>query len=302
MKSTENEKTRGCVLEKLRALKEKRGFTLVEAIIVIAIIAVMTAMIVPNVMNQGKATQDSYSAVAMSLYYYGQDSLNLVKHMTVGRTLGDGGKWRDVYAWKTDVSISSSTMKNYQKNGVVDTGILKDPTDNNYRKLGTHNAIYFKAGRSTGGHAKIDAIQFIFGDGTSGYGAANVLSSKSTSFDTSKSWTYNGTVDVGTGISTFPVDAKDSAEQVYMGKILERVANNLNATLSLLDDESTGTFVLIFDERLRVTATYHSKFDIGEWSGTTFNNHALGNVIVGAYPRYLCDNGVAFADTSKTMP
>lgn len=113
-------------------LRNKKGFTLIEIIVVIVILAVLMAVAVPSVMSyMNEGTKAKYETVARAALINTQTA--------VAKDYGEDGKINkpgDVAAWvdgnaSSDVNAYYGSAKSYNGAKVVTTQIVLNNTDTN---------------------------------------------------------------------------------------------------------------------------------------------------------------------------
>jgi prepilin-type N-terminal cleavage/methylation domain-containing protein len=95
------------IMNKLRAMKAKKGFTLVELIVVIAIIAILAAILIPLLGNYISDSQRSANA-ASAKNYAGQIEVKIQEAMNIG-----GGIDPDIVIDKTDAADANASIDGF---------------------------------------------------------------------------------------------------------------------------------------------------------------------------------------------
>ena len=135
------------MLSKIRALKEKKGFTLVELIVVLVILAILAALLIPALTgyidraNNEKIIAETRQAVMAAQTIASEEYANNVKDLTVSTAVDSNG---------TSVSLSAAV----KSLGEV-TGTISDITVTNGKvtKLvysNTKTCTYTKTGDAAG--------------------------------------------------------------------------------------------------------------------------------------------------------
>lgn len=124
-------------MKKIQQLKAKKGFTLVELIIVIAIIGVLIALVVPALMTSDIPTVGK--AYAKDLYYTAQTFASRKRLSGEGTLSGDGISTSDYIILYADVGANEKGQITDETCGLAVSGTgrtaLKDLTDAKQRAL-----------------------------------------------------------------------------------------------------------------------------------------------------------------------
>ena len=118
------------MLSKIRALKEKKGFTLVELIVVLVILAILAALLVPALTGYiDKARKESIVAETRSVVMAAQTTVSEKYGNTKGNvTLSDDDK--------------AAILKLAEVSGTIDSITVGNP-DNNTEYAGTVTAVTY---------------------------------------------------------------------------------------------------------------------------------------------------------------
>lgn len=138
------------MLSKIRALKEKKGFTLVELIVVLVILAILAALLVPALTgyidraNNEKIIAETRAAVMAAQTIASEEYANNTKTLSEGTSVSVDG---------TATLYSAAIKKLAEVNGSVDSVTVSDGKVTALTYSGTKTCTYTKTGDSAGSYS-----------------------------------------------------------------------------------------------------------------------------------------------------
>ena len=138
------------MLSKIRALKEKKGFTLVELIVVLVILAILAALLVPALTgyidraNNEKIIAETRAAVMAAQTIASEEYANNTKTLSEGTSVSVDG---------TATLYSAAIKKLAEVSGSVDSVTVSDGKVTALTYSGTKTCSYTKTGDSAGSYS-----------------------------------------------------------------------------------------------------------------------------------------------------